>query len=366
MSYVCTKRYEIADKKIAIFGAGRSLQFMCEKYLSSIEVLAHCCCFIDNDPIKQGKTLYMKGFAIPCVSFEEYAEKIHTDNSVVLISLWREVADKVISQIDSYDNGAIGWDFLRATLADPVPYNLNTEPAGEKPLIPKTIHYCWFGGNPIPDHWQKCIDSWSKFCPDYEIVRWDESNYDVKKHPFLKRSYDAGLYAFSADFARTDIIYQNGGFYVDIDVELIKSLDLLRHNELYYGFEFTLGLNNGLGFGGIKGHPLLAENLTYYDCFNVIESSDSVNPMCQIFLITDQMQKLGFRMDNTYQSKNGVTLYPSDVLAPCIVGQPEICLHTTENTHSIHRYASTHEKKLTDLRTNQTKNPVKLYNWRVI
>lgn len=92
-------------------------------------------------------------------------------------------------------------------------------------MIPKIIHYCWFGGNPLPELAQKCIASWKKFLPDYEIKEWNESNYDVRKIPYIEQAYNAKKYAFVSDYARFDILYQYGGIYFDTDVEVIKPFD---------------------------------------------------------------------------------------------------------------------------------------------
>ena len=100
-------------------------------------------------------------------------------------------------------------------------------------MIPKKIHYCWFGGNPLPETVQRCINSWRKFCPDYEIIEWNESNYNIHKIPFIAEAYDAKKYAFVSDYARLDIIYNEGGIYLDTDVELIRSLDTLLSNNSF-------------------------------------------------------------------------------------------------------------------------------------
>ena len=91
--------------------------------------------------------------------------------------------------------------------------------------IPKKISYCWFGGNPLPEKITKCIESWKKYCPDYEIIRWDETNYDVNKIPFVRDAYKEKKWAFVSDYARLDIIYNQGGIYLDTDVELVKNID---------------------------------------------------------------------------------------------------------------------------------------------
>jgi hypothetical protein len=340
MAYTPIKQQYISKHRFAIFGAGRYLKYLLHRYPAALEILQNTVCLIDNNPDKQNRLQYYRGFALPCYSFEEFTERIYADDFIVLVSTYSTFA--IIEQIKNYKNDSLNWDCLIALLSDPGSYILDIDTAGKKPVIPKTIHYCWFGGKPIPERWQKCIGSWSKYCPDYEIVRWDETNYDYKKHPVMKNSYDVGVYALASDYARTDILYQYGGIYLDIDVELIKSLDKFRYNDLYYGFEFTNVLNNGIGFGAAKGHELLRENLKFYDCDNIISSSNTFNLVFEMHLITDQMRNYGFRMDNTLQTINGVTLYPSDVFAPRYFNTPDEVIRITDNTHSIHHYAGTH------------------------
>ena len=125
-------------------------------------------------------------------------------------------------------------------------------------MIPKIIHYCWFGRNPLPDSAQRCIDSWRKFLPDYEIKEWNEDNFDVNSIPYTEQAYKAKKYAFVSDYARFWILYHEGGLYFDTDVEVIKSLDDIICNGNFMGEESDeghldaydgLGVNSGLGLG---------------------------------------------------------------------------------------------------------------------
>ncbi|TNU75055.1 glycosyltransferase family 32 protein, partial [Lactococcus cremoris] len=131
-------------------------------------------------------------------------------------------------------------------------------------MIPKVIHYCWFGGQPLPESALKCIESWRRFCPDYEIKQWSEKNYDVNKIQYIKEAYQEKKFAFVTDVARLDIIWNEGGIYLDTDVELIKSLDELLYNSLYLGMERAGRVNTGLGFGAEVNHPIVRANLELY------------------------------------------------------------------------------------------------------
>ena len=131
-------------------------------------------------------------------------------------------------------------------------------------MIPKIIHYCWFGKNKYPAIVQKCVASWHKYCPDYEIKLWNEDNYDVKKNMYMIEAYKNKKWAFVSDFARLDIIYKEGGIYLDADVELVRSLDDLLEEKCFVAGD-GMGINTGLGFGAEKEHTVVKEMLDLYE-----------------------------------------------------------------------------------------------------
>ena len=104
-------------------------------------------------------------------------------------------------------------------------------------MIPKIIHYCWFGGKPKPELAEKCIESWKKFCPDYEIVEWNEGNFNINSNLYVKQAYEAKKYAFVTDYVRLYALYTQGGIYMDTDVMVLKPLDEYLNHEAFSGFE---------------------------------------------------------------------------------------------------------------------------------
>ena len=132
-------------------------------------------------------------------------------------------------------------------------------------MIPKVIHYCWFGGKKIPLEFRRYMKSWRKFCPDYEIREWNESNFDVFAHPFTKSAYEAKAWAFVSDYARLKVVYEHGGIYLDTDVELLKSFDELLMEQGFAGMERPGVVALGLGFGAEPKHPLIKEFMEYYE-----------------------------------------------------------------------------------------------------
>ena len=205
-------------------------------------------------------------------------------------------------------------------------------------MIPKIIHYCWFGGNPLPDEYKKYMESWRKFCPDYEIIEWNESNYDVTKNKYMHEAYEAKKWAFVSDYARLDIIYNHGGIYLDTDVELIKSLDDLLINEAYMGMESKYYVATGLGFGAIKGHKVVKELRDYYDDMSFFNPDGSYNlTPCPIYQ-TQCLMKKGLVQKNEKQLIRGVTIYPSEYFSP--ISPTGFKQKLTPNTYSIHHYSA--------------------------
>ena len=182
-------------------------------------------------------------------------------------------------------------------------------------MIPKTIHYCWFGGKPLPELALKCIESWKKFCPDYEIVRWDESNFDVDSCAYVREAYDAKKYAFVSDYARLKVLVENGGVYMDTDVEVIKPLDKFMSEQAFSGFEDESTIHTGI-MACEKGFALFADLLREYDTRHFILSGGSFDLMTNVTAITNYCSLRGFIPNNTKQTINGFTLYPKDYFCP--------------------------------------------------
>lgn len=132
-------------------------------------------------------------------------------------------------------------------------------------MIPQKIHYCWFGGNPKPEIIEKCIASWHGLCPDWEIIEWNESNYDISAYPYMQEAYEAKKWAFVSDVARLDIVAKHGGVYLDTDVELLAPIEELLTHNAFYIFETERNIATGLGFGAVQGHPTVTAMLRYYE-----------------------------------------------------------------------------------------------------
>ncbi|MBR5125193.1 MAG: glycosyl transferase [Oscillospiraceae bacterium] len=205
--------------------------------------------------------------------------------------------------------------------------------------IPKIIHYCWFGGGEIPERDQKCIASWKKYCPDYEIIQWNEDNYDVTQIPYMKAAYDAKRWGFVPDYIRMDVVHRYGGIYMDTDVELIRPLDELLHYGAYAGVEADSNcINFGLGYGAEPGHPLLRELCDHYKTLEFQNEDGSLNLTPNPIIVTEYLKK---RKDvhvvpGEIREAEGLTLLPSEYLCPQNFTTGKTVL--TDKTFSIHHY----------------------------
>lgn len=221
-------------------------------------------------------------------------------------------------------------------------------------MIPKIIHYCWFGGNPLPKLALKCIASWKRFFPDYEIREWNEDNFDLNQNAYVREAYEAKKYAFVSDFARFWILYHFGGIYFDTDVEVVKSFDSIIQKGPFMGFENN-GVNlkgqyisdrmlekycvaPGLGLGVNPGLGLYKRILDYYSKEHFIMNNGSQNLTTVVERVTEILLNCGLKQNNQLQTVEGITIYPADYFCPISTVNGK--LYITNNTVSIHHFSA--------------------------
>ena len=226
-------------------------------------------------------------------------------------------------------------------------------------MIPKIIHYCWFGKNEKSASMLKCIESWKKFCPDYEIIEWNEDNFDIDCIPFVREAYSAKKWAFVADYARLKIIYENGGIYLDTDVELIKSLDPLLTLCGYAGFQRDGYIATGLGFGAEKGNQLICEVMADYHDRHVPANDKDYSEIACPILNTAVLERYGLIPNGQKQTVMGITFYPYDYFSP--KDSQTYVTEITQNTYSIHHYDATWKNRHAGLKQAIIKTFVKLF-----
>lgn len=209
-------------------------------------------------------------------------------------------------------------------------------------MIPKIIHYIWIGGKPLPKLAEKCIKSWKVYCPDYEIKKWDESNLNLTKYEFVQEAYKANKYAFASDVLRADILYNHGGIYLDVDVELIKPIDEFLNLSSFAGIETSSLIGPGLIWGAKAGDAHMKAIIEIYK--NTKFDIDNMMQLTSPKIFTSYFEKLGFEKTNKTQNVSGVTFFSSQYFSPIdtITNKKTI----TKNTVSIHWYeASWYTKK---------------------
>lgn len=233
-------------------------------------------------------------------------------------------------------------------------------------MIPKIIHYCWFGGNPLPPLAVKCIESWRKFFPDYEIWQWteeildgsdneDENNlfdkkfaFDVNIIPYTAEAYEMKKYAFVSDCARFWILYKYGGIYFDTDVEVIRSMDDIVERGAFMGCETDyqgsfvkskINVNPGLGLGVAPGLGLIKKMLDYYEGKHFEFRPDIRSQITVVHIATEILCQNGLQNVAGLQCVDGVWIYPSEYFCP--INVTTMRMHKTQNTRTIHRYAAT-------------------------
>lgn len=203
-------------------------------------------------------------------------------------------------------------------------------------MIPKVIHYCWFGRGQMPKLALKCIESWKKYCPDYEIKEWNEDNFDLDLYPYVREAYDTRKFAFVTDVVRLYALYHEGGIYMDTDVEVIKPLDSLLAYDAVSGFESPTQIPTGL-MASRDGHPLFKELLDEYNGIHFVRPDGTLDITTNVIRISNTCREYGLRLDNTLQTVRGFTLLPKDFLCPIEHEGHRLVL--TPNTLCIHHFA---------------------------
>ena len=212
-------------------------------------------------------------------------------------------------------------------------------------MIPNAIHYCWVGRGPKSKKIEHCIASWRKYCPDYQIIEWNEDNFDVNRNGYTRMCYEQRKFAFLSDYVRLLVLEQQGGFYFDTDVEVVRPIDALCNHKAFIGFETDYYVNTGQGFGCEAHNPAIRAMLAAYDDF--LDGSQGTQG-CPI-LNTRALEGFGLVHNGEYQDLGAISVYPRDYFNP--YDAPTGRLFQTPNTYSIHWYAKSWMKKRTILRS---------------
>ena len=202
--------------------------------------------------------------------------------------------------------------------------------------IPKVIHYCWFGGNPLPERYKIWMKTWKEKCPDYEIVEWNEHNYDISKNQYMLQAYKSQKWGFVPDYARLDIIYEHGGVYLDTDVEILQPLDKLLSQKAFAGFQDWCHVALGLGFGSVPHNPVLRDMMDYYEDMNFVKNDGSLNLTPSPAFQTESLKNKGLIQDGSFQKLKDISIYPKVFFSPMNHYNKKIVKN--ENSYLLHHF----------------------------
>lgn len=247
------------------------------------DVLNNVSFVVDNDKDKHDKECKIAGYSFPIKKPDVLREY---KDVVVLITVRFKYCEKICEQLLSYempdevecysiqllystkkeiDNSCVDKYFIDNT----------------KVCIPKRIHSFWFSGEDKPDTYKKCIESWYKYCPDYEICEWNSHNYDIEKNIYMRQAFEKRKWAFVSDYARLDVVYTYGGIYLDMDVELMASIDFLRCAKGFFCRQSDGSVDLGSGFGAVQKSSFIKKLLNEYDELEFYNEKGEMNLLPQ-------------------------------------------------------------------------------------
>ncbi len=331
--------HRLASGNIYCFGAGDfGKKFLNDSDFENIR--ERVAAFVDNDRKKWGTCICISGKVYEIISPDNFIRKMQK-NDIMIITCKNFMP--ILTQLNEAAafNGVTCYVYtkLKEYLFDTetaeifVPDNLMLT---SEARIPKVIHYCWFGGNPIPEKCRQWMETWKKFCPDYEIVEWNESNYDVSKNVYMKQAYENKKWAFVSDYARLDIMYNHGGIYLDTDVELVRNMDELLFQNGFCGYQNSEEINMGLGYGAVKENVIIKKILERYEDLRFCRE-DGTWDLTPCPVIQSQVLKQeGAALDGSFQVLPDMTIYPERVLSG--KSQKTRRIRVTDRTYAIHHF----------------------------
>jgi mannosyltransferase OCH1-like enzyme len=219
-------------------------------------------------------------------------------------------------------------------------------------MIPKTIHYCWFGSGKLPPLASKCIESWKRQLPEYKIVAWSEKNFNVHSNRYVEQAYERRKYAFVSDFVRLYVLYHHGGIYMDTDVEVLQPLDRFLVHEAFSGFESSQHVPTGI-MASVKNHRFIGELLSAYENRQFIKADGTCDTSTNVIAITNCALQHGLRPNGVKQEISGMTFYPPEYFCPYdnATGMKSV----TSNTYCIHWFAKSWTEPHVRLRSRITR-----------
>ena len=325
----------IKGRRVVLFGIGEYFELYMKEILPT-EILRAITYAIDNN--RYGSTLQILDDNVPVYSPSTLLEE---DNCVILIgssNYMYEMYEQLNAMRLDDDINCYIFPLIMVNSAGRQDEQIKEQIENTKksPKIRKVIHSFWFSEDRKPESYQKCIDSWKKVCPDYEIREWNMKNYDYTRHPFMQRAIEEKKWAFATDYARLDVVYHQGGIYLDMDVELLRPLDILLGCEAFFTFDTQNDIDLGT-FAAKEGNQLIKRLMEIYDNTEFSSDMQKLNQLCQPRYIRPVLKRAGLLLNGNMQVINRMVFLPRTYLVP----QDSIIYELSamsEQTLAIHRY----------------------------
>lgn len=296
----------LSERKVFCFGAGIQGERMGE-FLVDAGVGTHILGYIDNH--KSGNRIVIDDFQYPILSLNEALPQLNEDTFILITAYHFEEIYAQLAEADSEHRIAAT---SYAEISEQV-FRQSDYPAVcrdyDTPVIPKVIHYVWVGGEK-PLAVRENIAAWHRLCPDYEIVEWNEHNYDMGKCAYLKEAYESGLYGYVPDYLRLDVVYEQGGIYLDTDIELLRNLDDLLYQDAFGCVDGTLTWNAGSGFGARPGMEILRVCRDYYQDRHFRKEDGTMDRRSCNSHQYETLRARGYRITGEFSCLDGMNMYP--------------------------------------------------------
>jgi len=299
------------ERPVFVFGLGHMFW---NKYFIELphEIWRNVKYFVDNGCSGTDVELLEKKLTV-----ESPLKLKEEDNGIILIASSDHMKE-IYEQLESFDLSdnliCVALPFVRREKSIPSSEEHDTV-TKKRPQIPKIIHTFWFSGEQKPDAYQKCLESWKQYCGDYEIKIWDANDYDVEKHPFMYDAFKEKKWAFVSDYARLDVIYEQGGVYLDLDVELLKNIDPLLGNHGFFSFNHRQKIDLAV-FASVPRNPIFHEMMKLYDGLEFYSYKEYLAKVCQPDLLSVLFEKKGVLMDGSMQNIGDDVILPRTYFMP--------------------------------------------------
>lgn len=322
------------NRNIYFWGAGVLLQICMAYLLEKYDLYAQIVLCADSEKRKAGKKITIYGRSIPITTPEKLINLVGEDpKALIVISC--SYFEGILSELDQIPelNDVPCYIVPFIYLENPILENKRPE-LGDIEYIPKKIHYCWFG-NRINEKNRACIDSWKKYCPEYEIIEWNEINIGRCNSKWASYMLENKKWALLSDYIRAYVLYMYGGFYFDVDVTMYKNLDELRRLKAFISFEGWPVVNTGGGSGSVPSFWYWKETMELRDRI-MNESKDIFYPYASGYYDTLPLMSKGLKVDGTLQTLHGITVLPSEYFHP--FDYVSRILKITEKTYAVHHF----------------------------